>query len=112
MKAVAALGEPLPSPAATGGKGTEGEGSGGGAGDETSGSLGVSEAREGGSDGEVALLLACLCRGLGTTFVNRVPEILGRWGLCGSCAGVLAPRSLSGVVDWWSLADGAERGER
>ncbi|CAN0061361.1 unnamed protein product, partial [Scytosiphon promiscuus] len=32
----------------------------------------------GATDGELVLLLACLCRGLGTTFVVRVPEILGR----------------------------------
>ena len=30
------------------------------------------------AEGEVVLLLACLCRGLGTTYVVRVPEILSR----------------------------------
>eukprot|EP00752_Nemacystus_decipiens_P003214 g2975.t1 len=44
---------------------------------ETAG-VGDGGGKAGATDGEVALLLACLCRGLGTTFVVRVPEILGR----------------------------------
>lgn len=53
------------------------DGRGGGGGDEGVGDSGAG-AREGATDGELTLLLACLCRGLGTTFVVRLPEILNR----------------------------------
>lgn len=62
------------------------------------------------SDGEVVLLLACLCRGLGTTFVSRVSEILIRWGGARSldsprrtargrslCSDTVARRSTDGI---------------
>lgn len=76
--AVSALKEPWPAPeakeaaaaAAAAAGAAEREDGGGGGADEGG--------RVGGTEGEVALLLACLCRGLGTTFVVRVPEILGR----------------------------------
>lgn len=58
LRAVAALGEPYPQPR-----------------NALSFSRRVTEEAE----GEVVLLLACLCRGLGTTYVVRVPEILSRW---------------------------------
>lgn len=50
---------------------------------EAGGGGGAADGGDGGgrvaaTEGEVALLLACLCRDLGTTFVVRVPEILGR----------------------------------
>lgn len=79
--AMSALREPLPLPpppfgtkkaAAASAAGAQAAGgTGGEAGGEGVGRVGASE-------GEVVLLLACLCRGLGTTFVVRVPEILGR----------------------------------
>lgn len=86
-RAVAALGEPLPSsqdlnkglavPSSGDDKGSvedDGEGEEGDGGRD-----GVGGGAAGGStEGEVVLLLACLCRGLGTNFVVCVPEILGR----------------------------------
>jgi len=72
--AVSALREPLPLPLLplpSGAKKAAAGGDGGEAEAEEGGGVGASE-------GEVVLLLACLCRGLGTTFVVRVPEILGR----------------------------------
>lgn len=77
--AMSALREPLPllpppvgtKKSASGGAQAAAGGNGGEAGAEEVGKAGASE-------GEVVLLLACLCRGLGTTFVVRVPEILGR----------------------------------
>lgn len=57
LRAIAALGEPYPHPR-----------------NAFSSSRMVTEEAE----GEVVLLLACLCRGLGTTYVVRVPEILSR----------------------------------
>lgn len=59
LRAVAALGEPYPQPRNA----------------FSSSRVATEEA-----EGEVVLLLACLCRGLGTTYVVRVPEILSRWG--------------------------------
>ncbi|CAM9669332.1 unnamed protein product, partial [Ectocarpus sp. 12 AP-2014] len=75
-RAVSALREPLPSPspdikaAAAAAAGT--------AAAEVEAGVSGDEVRAGASEGEVSLLLACLCRGLETTFVVRVPEILGR----------------------------------
>lgn len=92
-RAVAALGEPLPLAqelkvrlgaavnAALAVRRGGGDGGGGGAAswpvDGTFNSKEEGE-REGGTEGEVVLFLACLCRGLETTFIVRVPEILGR----------------------------------
>lgn len=87
--AVSALRQPLPSPshsrpsepndtaAATAEKMEETGGEGGAA------------VVGGATDGELVLLLACLCRGLGTTFVVRVPEILGRWVVLWTCGKVV-----------------------
>lgn len=72
-----ALREPLPSieettkSAAAAAAAATAKPDGGGGGVEGGGRVGATE-------GEVVLLLACLCRGLGTTFVVGVPELLGR----------------------------------
>ncbi|CAM9791582.1 unnamed protein product [Pylaiella littoralis] len=75
--AVVALREPLPSieettkSAAAAAAAATAKPDGGGGGVEGGDRVGATE-------GEVVLLLACLCRGLGTTFVVGVPELLGR----------------------------------
>lgn len=78
-RAIAALGEPLPSHEVVATSGYKDVAIYSGEMDDlVPDAKRVQETEEGGTEGEVALLLACLCRGLGTTFVVRVPEIIGR----------------------------------
>ncbi|CAN0194719.1 unnamed protein product [Ectocarpus sp. 6 AP-2014] len=79
-RAVSALREPLPSPSPSPSPDTKAAApaAAGTAAAEEEAAVSGDEVRAGASEGEVSLLLACLCRGLETTFVVRVPEILGR----------------------------------
>lgn len=81
-RAVSALREPLPSPSPSPSPDTKAAAAAaaGTAAAEVEAGVSGDEVRAGASEGEVSLLLACLCRGLETTFVVRVPEILGRCG--------------------------------
>ncbi|CAM9459336.1 unnamed protein product [Ectocarpus sp. 8 AP-2014] len=79
-RAVSALREPLPSPSPSPSPDTKAAAAAaaGTAAAEEEAAVSGDEVRAGASEGEVSLLLACLCRSLETTFVVRVPEILGR----------------------------------
>lgn len=83
-RAVSALREPLPSPSPSPSSDTKAAAAAAAgtatATAEVETAVSGGEVRAGASEGEVSLLLACLCRGLETTFVVRVPEILGRCG--------------------------------